>query len=73
VLITGTDAKKTLGFVGSHMDVVPANPESWERDPFKITIEGDKLYGRGACGPHSEYSSVTLALWFFSCVTLTLW
>lgn len=29
------------------MDVVPANPENWERDPFKLTVEGDKLYGRG--------------------------
>jgi len=22
--------------------------ENWERDPFKLNIEGDKLYGRGA-------------------------
>lgn len=29
------------------MDVVPANPESWERDPFTLTREGDHLYGRG--------------------------
>ncbi|KAI9915101.1 hypothetical protein PsorP6_006939 [Peronosclerospora sorghi] len=34
-------------FVGSHMDVVPANPEDWDRDPFSLTVEGDKLYGRG--------------------------
>ena len=26
---------------------VPAFPETWERDPFKLNIEGDKLYGRG--------------------------
>jgi len=26
---------------------VPANPETWERDPFKLTVEGDKLFGRG--------------------------
>ncbi|KAJ0402850.1 hypothetical protein ATCC90586_004537 [Pythium insidiosum] len=38
---------KTLAFVGSHMDVVPANPETWERDPFTLSVEGDKLYGRG--------------------------
>ena len=30
------------------MDVVPANPETWKRDPFKLTVEGDHLYGRGA-------------------------
>ena len=38
---------ETIGFVGSHMDVVPANPETWDRDPFELTVEGDKLYGRG--------------------------
>jgi acetylornithine deacetylase len=38
---------KTVAFVGSHLDVVPANPETWERDPFKLSVEGDKLYGRG--------------------------
>jgi acetylornithine deacetylase len=30
------------------MDVVPANPEEWERDPYKLTREGDILYGRGS-------------------------
>ncbi len=40
-----TDA--ICSFVGSHMDVVPADPKSWERDPFSLTIEGDMLYGRG--------------------------
>ena len=38
----------SVAFVGSHMDVVPANPETWERDPFSLSVEGDKLYGRGA-------------------------
>lgn len=38
---------KTVGIIGSHMDVVPANPESWERNPFELCVEGDKLYGRG--------------------------
>jgi acetylornithine deacetylase len=41
------DSTQTLAFVGSHMDVVPANPEGWERDPFQLSVEGDKLYGRG--------------------------
>jgi acetylornithine deacetylase/succinyl-diaminopimelate desuccinylase-like protein len=27
--------------------VVPADPTVWERPPFKLIIEGDKLYGRG--------------------------
>ena len=38
---------KIVSFVGSHMDVVPANPAGWDRDPFKMVREGDLLYGRG--------------------------
>ncbi|CAN0193753.1 unnamed protein product [Ectocarpus sp. 6 AP-2014] len=38
---------KTVTFLGSHLDVVPANPETWEVDPFHLTRDGDKLYGRG--------------------------
>jgi acetylornithine deacetylase len=38
---------KTLALVGAHMDVVPANPEGWQRDPFTLSVEGDKLFGRG--------------------------
>ena len=36
-------------FVGSHLDVVPANPETWNCDPFKLTVDpdGDRLFGRG--------------------------
>uniref|UniRef100_A0A1S3CQ45 Peptidase M20 dimerisation domain-containing protein n=1 Tax=Cucumis melo TaxID=3656 RepID=A0A1S3CQ45_CUCME len=45
----GTDSKKVVSFVGSHMDVVPANADddSWEFDPFSLSIEGDQLRGRG--------------------------
>jgi acetylornithine deacetylase len=40
-------ASGTVTFIGSHLDVVPANPETWKRNPFKLIVEGDKLYGRG--------------------------
>lgn len=40
-------SNKTLSFVGSHFDVVPADPEPWTKDPFQLTEEGDRLYGRG--------------------------
>lgn len=43
----GTNPDKVCSFVGSHLDVVPANPQNWERDPFKLTVQGDSLYGRG--------------------------
>ena len=29
------------------MDVVPANPDGWEFDPFEFSRDGDKLSGRG--------------------------
>lgn len=40
-------ATKIVSFVGSHLDVVPANPESWDVDPFSLTRKGDQLFGRG--------------------------
>ena len=29
----------TVTFIGSHFDVVPANPQMWERNPFKLKRE----------------------------------
>lgn len=35
----------TVGFVGSHLDVVPANPADWDRNPFELVVEvGFKYY-----------------------------
>ncbi len=41
---TGT---RTVGLIGSHLDVVPANPAHWKRNPFQLIVEGDVMYGRG--------------------------
>ncbi|XP_078438481.1 peptidase M20/M25/M40 family protein [Wolffia australiana] len=43
----GSDNDRILSFVGCHMDVVPANPEDWDFDPFSLSVEGDQLRGRG--------------------------
>ncbi|EFJ21664.1 hypothetical protein SELMODRAFT_106336 [Selaginella moellendorffii] len=43
----GTEVGKIVSFVGCHMDVVTANPDDWEFDPFSLSIDGDKLRGRG--------------------------
>ncbi|AES94440.1 putative acetylornithine deacetylase [Medicago truncatula] len=43
----GTVPGKILSFVGCHMDVVTANPNDWDFDPFTLSIDGDKLKGRG--------------------------
>ena len=48
VIIYPGETAESVAFVGCHMDVVPANPENWKRDPFKLTVEGDELHGRGA-------------------------
>ena len=41
------ETDKVLTFLGSHLDVVPANPEGWDFDPFALSIDGDRLLGRG--------------------------
>ena len=33
--------------LSGHLDVVPANPASWSRDPFVLYKENERLYGRG--------------------------
>ena len=39
--------KKPILLLG-HMDVVEANPEDWERPPFKLTQDDKYFYARGA-------------------------
>ena len=41
------NGKKPI-ILSGHTDVVPVS-KSWSTDPFKATIEGDKLFGRGSC------------------------
>ena len=33
--------------LSGHTDVVPVDGQAWDTDPFKATVIGDKLYGRG--------------------------
>lgn len=47
VRIPGRDAKARPILFSSHMDVVDARPEDWERDPFKLIEEGGYFFGRG--------------------------
>ena len=51
-LFSTIKAKKTKGktpiILSGHTDVVPVS-KGWSTDPFKATIKGDKLYGRGSC------------------------
>ncbi len=35
-------------WIMSHLDVVPeGDPSKWDSDPWKVRVEGDKIYGRG--------------------------
>ncbi|MDT8445288.1 MAG: M20 family metallopeptidase [bacterium] len=43
----GSGDKPALCMTG-HMDVVPLGQAPWTQDPFAGTIEGDRLFGRGA-------------------------
>jgi len=55
----GTSETATVGIVGSHLDVVPANPENWSFPPFELTIDGDKLCGRGTTDCLGHVAAVT--------------
>ncbi|HVT58709.1 MAG TPA: acetylornithine deacetylase [Thermoanaerobaculia bacterium] len=35
--------------LSGHTDVVPADEEGWESDPFQLADRGDRYVGRGAC------------------------
>ena len=49
----------TVAFVGSHLDVVPANPETWERNPFKLVVEvGTPTAVRTVCLESFQYQCV---------------
>ncbi|MEL6573300.1 MAG: acetylornithine deacetylase [Pseudomonadota bacterium] len=35
--------------LSAHSDVVPVDGQTWTMDPFRLTAEDGKLYGRGTC------------------------
>ena len=42
------NSKQKPIILSGHTDVVPVS-KSWSTDPFKATIKGNKLFGRGSC------------------------
>ncbi|MGC8699252.1 MAG: M20 family metallo-hydrolase [Candidatus Acidifodinimicrobium sp.] len=57
--------KKTIWFV-AHMDTVSeGDPALWNCPPFKATIVGDKIYGRGSCDNGQGIISSLIALKYF--------
>ncbi|BAD85655.1 ArgE/DapE-related deacylase [Thermococcus kodakarensis KOD1] len=55
------EGKPKLLFM-AHFDVVPVNREEWETDPFKLTVKGDRAYGRGSADDKGNVASIMLAL-----------
>ena len=47
-----------------HADVVPAEPERWRAglDPWRVTVEGDRWYGRGSADNKGQHSINLAAL-----------
>jgi acetylornithine deacetylase len=58
----GTGGGRSL-ILNGHMDVVPPGDlAKWTRDPWGGEIEGDRLYGRGACDMKSGLASAVFAV-----------
>lgn len=58
----GKGAGRSL-ILNGHMDVVPpGDPAAWARDPWAGEIDGDRLYGRGACDMKSGLASAAFAV-----------
>ena len=60
----GTDPALKPILVASHMDVVPAKREDWERDPFEPVVENGFVYGRGAYDNKFGLVTSTVALFW---------
>lgn len=48
--------------LSGHMDVVPTIGQHWTRDPFSMTIENDRIYGRGSCDMKGFFASTYAAI-----------
>jgi acetylornithine deacetylase/succinyl-diaminopimelate desuccinylase-like protein len=51
--LPGSTPDDTAIMLLAHIDVVEANPEDWERDPFKLVEQDGYFYGRGTADDKS--------------------
>lgn len=42
----------------AHYDTVPADPSEWSSDPFRLTVRGERAYGRGALDDKGNVASL---------------
>ncbi|MBA3655217.1 MAG: M20/M25/M40 family metallo-hydrolase [Actinobacteria bacterium] len=59
--IEGTDATAPTVLLMGHTDVVPANPDGWQRDPFGGELVDGEVWGRGAIDMLNLTSSMAVA------------
>ena len=59
--ITGTDPDAPSLCLMGHTDVVPVNPEGWDRDPFGGELVDGEVWGRGAVDMLNLTSSQAVA------------
>lgn len=57
-LVRGEPRRSLL--LNAHIDVVPPGP-NWTHDPFKLTAEGERLFGRGASDNKGSAAAITAA------------
>ncbi|XP_059490721.1 N-fatty-acyl-amino acid synthase/hydrolase PM20D1-like [Neocloeon triangulifer] len=63
--VTGTNPNKMPYMLASHLDVVPADPENWQVDPFSGQIINDTyIYGRGTIDDKGGVLGILEALEF---------
>ncbi|MEQ8345326.1 MAG: acetylornithine deacetylase [Sneathiellaceae bacterium] len=48
--------------LSGHTDVVPVDGQDWRHDPFRLTAEEGRLYGRGACDMKGYIACVLAAV-----------
>lgn len=58
------DAARPTVLTYGHADVVPAEPERWRDglDPWRVTVEGDRWYGRGTADNKGQHTINLAAL-----------
>ncbi len=54
----GSSGKEPVS-ISAHMDVVEANPDDWERDPFTLIEEDGYFFGRGSADDKLGMTAVT--------------
>lgn len=62
VRYSGDDGERRPVVILAHMDVVDALPEDWSYPPFEMTLDGDRLYGRGVLDNKGSVAAITSTL-----------